>query len=167
MCGIRLKNRYTPQVSFYLFIVVFVFSQLSSSNRYDTNLSNKTKLLDKNCEYFSDNWDLKFSTNKYNNYFLHEKNGLGRNCHWAYSHFHSKDISNKLDKDGVDLDLKMSYLVSQIKYNQHELLIDVNNFVINKERRRKCSSCPSCKCHPNTDIINIYIKHLYIQPQKW
>ena len=45
----------------------------SSSNKHDTDFSNKTKLSDKNCEYFSNNYDLKLSTNKYNSYFLHEK----------------------------------------------------------------------------------------------
>ena len=128
----------------------------TSSNRYDTNLSNKIRLLDKNCEHFSDNSDLNFLTKEYNSYFLHEKNELGRNFSSAYPHFHLKDISDKLDKNDVNLDLQMSYFVSQITHNQRELFIDVINSVINKERRRKCSSCPSCNDYPNTNANNIY-----------
>ena len=116
----------------------------------------KTKLFDKSCEHLLDNFDLKLSTNKCNSSFLPEKNKLGSNFLSVYSHFHLKNISDKLDEDNVDLHLTMSHFVSQIAHNQRELFINTINFVMNKERRRNYYSCPSCKNYPNTATNNKY-----------
>ena len=70
--------------------------------------------------------------------------------------FYLKNISDNLDENNIDLDLIMSHFVSQITHNQRQLSIDVINYVIKKEGKSKCSSCPSCKYYPNTNTKIIF-----------
>ena len=86
----------------------------------------------KDTKNITENLDLMFATKECNTYFQEEKKGLGKNYLVAYSHFHLKDISSRVDAEDVDLDLKMSYLVSQITHNQRASFMDIIDCVIKK-----------------------------------
>ena len=88
--------------------------------------------------------------------FSRRKKGLGKNHLVAYSHFHLKDISSRVDAEDVDLDLKMSYLVSQMTHNQRVLFMDIIDCVIKKERNNSTNLCPKCNFYTRTKIKKIY-----------
>ena len=119
----------------------------------------------KDTKNMNENFDLMFATKECNTYFQEEKKGLGKNYLVAYSHFHLKDISSRVDAEDVDLDLKMSYLLSQITHNQRALFMDIIDCVIKKERNNSTNLCPKCNLYTMTKIKK-YMKLMYLELQK-
>ena len=80
--------------------------------------------------------DLYFNTEKSNNFFLEETAGFGNAYLCGYSHFHLKNISNKLDEDEVELDMKIAYLSLQLSVDQRKLFSEIIDGIIEKERKK-------------------------------
>ena len=79
--------------------------------------------------------ELGFNCERSNRYFLEETVGLGNAFLSGYSHFHMTNISDKLDKDQVELDIKIAFLSSQLSVIQRKLFVEIINGII--KRREK------------------------------
>ena len=84
--------------------------------------------------------DLNFNNEKCNNYFLEETAGFGNAYLCGYAHFHLRNISNKLNEEEVELDLKIAYLSSQLSVEQRHLFSEIINGIIEKENKKYCQS---------------------------
>ena len=54
----------------------------------------------------------------------------------GYAHFHLRNISNKLNVEEVELDLKIAYLSSQLSVKQRKLFSEIINGIIEKENKK-------------------------------
>ena len=128
----------------------------ASSNKSHAESIIEDTTSEKYDKYATEVTDLNFSTIECNTYFDQERKGLGKSYLAAYSHFHLKDISSRLNTADVTLDMKMSYLVSQMTHNQRELFTDIIDCVIKKERNHPTLLCPKCNLYTRTKMKSIY-----------